>query len=342
MSKKYQVFISSTYEDLEGERDQVIKAVLEMGHIPVGMEMFSAGDEQQWNLIKRQIEESDYYIVVVAHRYGSKDGEISYTEKEYDYAVENRIPVLGFVLEDSADWKPEFIDKEVESVQKLEAFKDKVKSKIVSFWTSSDDLYGKCSIALMKAITSYPRIGWVRSNETVNPDIVNEVTRLSRENSTLRQELEASKIKLEASAETAEEKVIDILNRNERSVFVWIRSENEWGQPIKTTLLALFEIMGKELLGEASNESLGSIIGFEYTGSTDLHRNHPVPTNFLREWITDLVALGLMQPSTKKHSVHDGNEYWMLTKLGKKVHSNLRLLRLKRGLESDETPEQQA
>ncbi len=45
MDKKYQVFISSTYEDLKEERDQAIKAVLEMGHIPVGMEMFSAADE---------------------------------------------------------------------------------------------------------------------------------------------------------------------------------------------------------------------------------------------------------------------------------------------------------
>ncbi|HDZ8843871.1 TPA: DUF4062 domain-containing protein [Aeromonas dhakensis] len=47
MDKKYQVFISSTYEDLKDEREQVIKSVLEMGHIPVGMEMFSAADEEQ-------------------------------------------------------------------------------------------------------------------------------------------------------------------------------------------------------------------------------------------------------------------------------------------------------
>ncbi|WP_434515517.1 DUF4062 domain-containing protein [Dechloromonas sp. ARDL1] len=71
MSKKYQVFISSTYEDLKAERDQVIKATLEMGHIPVGMEMFSAADEEQWNIIARQIDEVDYYCIILAHRYGS-------------------------------------------------------------------------------------------------------------------------------------------------------------------------------------------------------------------------------------------------------------------------------
>jgi len=46
MNKKYQIFVSSTYDDLKKERDQVIKASLEMGHIPVGMEMFSAADEE--------------------------------------------------------------------------------------------------------------------------------------------------------------------------------------------------------------------------------------------------------------------------------------------------------
>jgi hypothetical protein len=53
LDKKYQIFVSSTYEDLKEERDQAIKAILEMGHIPLGMEMFSAADEEQWQLIAR-------------------------------------------------------------------------------------------------------------------------------------------------------------------------------------------------------------------------------------------------------------------------------------------------
>ena len=42
MNVKYQIFVSSTYEDLRDERNEVIKACLNMGHIPVGMEMFNA------------------------------------------------------------------------------------------------------------------------------------------------------------------------------------------------------------------------------------------------------------------------------------------------------------
>jgi hypothetical protein len=77
VATKYQIFVSSTYEDLKSERNQVIRAVLEMGHIPVGMEMFSAADEQQWQIISRHIDESDYYAVIVAHRYGSMTDGIS-------------------------------------------------------------------------------------------------------------------------------------------------------------------------------------------------------------------------------------------------------------------------
>jgi len=71
MLKKYQVFISSTYDDLRDERNQVLKAILEMGHIPIGMEVFSASDAEQWRVIARHIEHSDYLILVVVHRYGS-------------------------------------------------------------------------------------------------------------------------------------------------------------------------------------------------------------------------------------------------------------------------------
>ena len=99
MNIKYQIFVSSTYDDLKKEREQVLKATLEMGHIPVGMEMFSAADEEQWKIITRQIDECDYYVVIVAQRYGSVVEGISYTEKEYDYAVAKSIPVLGFIIE---------------------------------------------------------------------------------------------------------------------------------------------------------------------------------------------------------------------------------------------------
>ena len=39
LEKKYQFFISSTYEDLKEERNKAIQAILTMNQFPIGMEM---------------------------------------------------------------------------------------------------------------------------------------------------------------------------------------------------------------------------------------------------------------------------------------------------------------
>jgi len=56
MDVKFQIFISSTYLDLIEERNAVIEAILKIGHILIGMEMFKAEDVDSWEVIKRTIE----------------------------------------------------------------------------------------------------------------------------------------------------------------------------------------------------------------------------------------------------------------------------------------------
>src|SRR4051812_32547757 len=102
MDKRYQVFVSSTYTDLIPERSEVMQALLELKCMPAGMELFPAATETQWNWIKKVIDESDYYVVIVAGRYGTiaqQSGQ-SYTEMEYRYAIDNGKPVIGFLHEE--------------------------------------------------------------------------------------------------------------------------------------------------------------------------------------------------------------------------------------------------
>ena len=78
--KKYSVFVSSTYQDLIGERAVVSQALLELSCFPAGMELFPASDEAQWGLIERAIDQCDYYVLIVAGRYGSMTADgISFT-----------------------------------------------------------------------------------------------------------------------------------------------------------------------------------------------------------------------------------------------------------------------
>lgn len=62
MNKKYQVFVSSTYKDLQEARAKVRDAILSMYHFPVGMELFGAANEEQWQIISETIDSSDYYV----------------------------------------------------------------------------------------------------------------------------------------------------------------------------------------------------------------------------------------------------------------------------------------
>jgi hypothetical protein len=186
MDKKYQIFVSSTYEDLKEQRDQAVKTILRMGHLPVGMEMFNAADDDQWEIIKRHIDNSDYYVLILAHRYGSEAADgISYTEKEYSYALDKGVPCLGFVLESGVNWNPAFMAKG-EQIAKLDAFKARVKTKMVNFWNSTDNLALLISYSLSEIFNTKPRVGWIRANEaTSSPIIAEELSRLSKKNDEL-------------------------------------------------------------------------------------------------------------------------------------------------------------
>ena len=86
MDKRYQVFVSSTYVDLQEERQSVLQTLMEMDCIPAGMELFPAADEEQWEFIKRIIDDCDYYLLIIGGRYGSVEYDgICYTVKEFDY-----------------------------------------------------------------------------------------------------------------------------------------------------------------------------------------------------------------------------------------------------------------
>jgi len=189
--KKHQIFISSTYSDLINERSEVIKVILDIYQIPIGMEMFSADNDDQWNTIKRTIDNSDYYLLIVGHRYGSLTKQkISYTEKEFDYAKKLGVPILSFIRERNIPTTPAQRDSEKGNEAKLDAFLKKVqKNSMCDYWSNEIELAKKVAIALPKIIFKTPRTGWIRSDEVNNLASSEEIATLSKENRELRKEL---------------------------------------------------------------------------------------------------------------------------------------------------------
>jgi len=336
---KYQVFISSTYEDLKDERDQVMKAVLEMGHMPVGMEMFSAGDESQWSLIKRQLEDVDYYIVIIAHRYGSIDDTgVSYTEKEYDHAVSLGIPIIGLIIDDAASWPKKKMDEDPLLQTKLNNFKSKVRTKMVSFWKNKEDLNGKSAIALGKEINRSPRIGWVKGDTVASADMAKEITRLSVENNELRKET-LKKSNIEEKEEAKIDEALDILSTTKVKVFHWKKDGKDWEKEITMPLLDIFKTLAPKIQVELDFASLNYDLAFEFFDQ-NIRSKSPLPRNYLTDWLADFSALNLIMPSQIRHQVSDTKQYWSITPFGNKVFSRFRFYLLKTGKSSiqDENP----
>lgn len=169
MKRKLQVFISSTYTDLIYERQAIVEAVLNAGHIPAGMEIFKAGRTQE-HVIKKWIEQSDVYVLLLGSRYGSMKGEegISYTEWEYNLAKDLGKPMFSLVL--TEDYMRKQIDeKRVDSLEvdfkKIEYinFKKRVMNRLVSPINHIAEIRSSISDSINEIIDeqSEKLVGWI-------------------------------------------------------------------------------------------------------------------------------------------------------------------------------------
>ena len=197
MDKRYQVFISSTFADLEEERKEVMEAIINLDCFPAGMEMFPAADIEQFEYIKTIIDQSDYYILVIAGRYGSLAGDgISYTEKEYEYAREKGIPVLVFVKKDIESIPYNKTDNNPKMKEKLVEFRKKVmESRLAKLWDEKLELKYMVHDSLSKTIKMNPREGWVRGNIPASSTVLLEIENIRKEKEKLEEEIKILKAK---------------------------------------------------------------------------------------------------------------------------------------------------
>ena len=166
--KKYQIFVSSTYEDLKNERKNIIENILDMGNIPAGMELFNSSNKEAFDYIKKIIDDSDYFVLVLGECYGSinKNTKISYTEMEYNYAKEKNIPILVFIKESTKT-----LNKRTKDAKNVLKFIQKAKdNRLVKFWKDEVDLIPKIFNSINKAIESSPMPGWERKNGSIKKD----------------------------------------------------------------------------------------------------------------------------------------------------------------------------
>lgn len=334
MDKRYQVFVSSTYVDLQVERQKVLQTLMEMDCIPAGMEMFPAADEEQWEFIKKVIDDCDYYLLIIGGRYGSKaeDG-LSYTEKEFDYAVSKNIKVIALLHKEPETLPREKTEIDPDGYEKLQVFIKKVSAKrLVRYWTVSSQLPGEVSLSLNKTIKMYPATGWVRADSTASPELLAEINQLRKKNEQLTEQLsEASVIK--TSIDPAElaglESNVDLngsFQINAHDIYSRTMHEN-WKRTI--SWLDLFAVLSP-YLSSSPRESAVSVYLAEHISDVDI--NNPslsslsVDQQDLFTVRIQFVALNLIEAD----STNAGEIVWSLTEVGKKKMLEYRIVKARK------------
>jgi len=319
MPKKYQVFVSSTFRDLAEERQDAIRSILDLGHIPAGMELFPASDTEQLSYIKKVIDECDYYVLIMGGRYGSLDADgISFTEREYDYAVETEKTVLAFPHGDLASI-PVGKSETAERMQSnLEAFRQKVMTgRLVREWKSRDQLSLAVVKSLVHAMSQYPAVGWIRGDTAASEDALNklnelrnEVAILKDENRGLRDSLSPKITNLASGSETIELRFSYTtrgprgINKHEKTFYL------SWDE--------LFIAVATEMTVARSTGIISHYVSFymkENKGATQDYKMYDTDAAVVKN---QLSALGLIKVYVSK-TLKDGSfhEFMQLTDLGR-------------------------
>lgn len=167
VDRRFQVFLSSTYKDLQAERAAVIQSLLELKCLPLAMDFFPAASERPWELIAREIDSCDYFIVLLAGRYGSLDSEgMGYTEREYSYALQQGKPILTFLHGNLDALTGDRLERTDNGRRLLDAFRERLmKGHLLQFFSTAAELGKKTTISMIRLMQDHPAIGWVRADQ---------------------------------------------------------------------------------------------------------------------------------------------------------------------------------
>lgn len=328
MDKRYQVFISSTYADLKDERRRVIQTVMEMDCIPAGMELFPAVDEEQFQFIKKVIDDCDYYLLIIGGRYGSTTAEgISYTEKEYDYAISRGIKVIAFIHGDPDAIALGKSEKDAAMREKLANFRAKASmGRLVKKWNSAEELPGLVALSLTNTIKMHPAVGWVRANRIASEDLLAEVNELRKDNVRLQ-------ALVDASAEPVELAISDLAGLDERMEFHGTYYISRYGstEDWKSTLSwrQVFGYISPYLESYPTDLSVKSTLAealFARSGSGTGSRVEMNDQEF-RTVAVQLKALGLVNIEYSKTVGGRMDLFWSLTTAGKQLMLEIRTVR---------------
>jgi hypothetical protein len=328
MPKKYHIFVSSTTDDLKNERQALCRIIFEMGHIPVCMDSVDITEKTGWRIIKNNIAASDYFVSLVAHRYGllpeGLGGKTGSTEIEYAQALKARVPVLALIIADKARWKAAKKDMEPKAAAALSDFKERLRSHPFIEWLTMQDLKQGAREMLSREMALNPADGWVPGSEQAAPETANALGRLAAENEELRRRLAVCG-RGHGRPRKRVRRALEMLAANRVSLSFFYTDGENWENTIECRFLKLFKLLAPELyLGKTTSDIsrfLGSILNPNL--SRAVRKDYPTPSNTIKKIMTDLHSLRLVQ-----YISNGSEEIWQVSDYGKEIYSLYRLRQL--------------
>ena len=155
----YDVFISSTFNDLKIHRDLILHVLARLKKKVQSMEYFGARTENSLKESMKAVNECDIFIGILGTRYGTVRNEKSISHWEYLEAFKNEKTIFIYLIdEDNHFVLPKFIDKG-KKAKKLKELKNIVQKRhICSSFSSAEDLALKIGIDLLDFIDKKERI----------------------------------------------------------------------------------------------------------------------------------------------------------------------------------------
>lgn len=336
MDKRYQVFVSSTYEDLREERAEVMQALLELDCMPAGMELFPAASEEQWSWITKVIDESDYYLLIIGGRYGSLHPSkgLSFTELEYRYAVDIGKPIISFLHGSPSEISTGKTDPTAELRKQLSDFREFCQQRLCKYWSNPADLGGKVSRSMTQLMKRHPAVGWVRADYLPDDQKI-QLLELQRELAEARDQLARGGSLMPVESLSSGDDEFDLsfffetksAKVNSSGNKYWVNSDGFW-HTFKTTWNEVISTISDALLDGDTELSVTRTLNDEYAallpagtngiGKDKIVAATKVSSEDMRVLRAQFIALGIVE-----HSLERSKKQWKLTPSGRQHVLNI-------------------
>jgi len=304
---------------------------MELGHIPVSAEYLDSSAKNYDKLLEKTIEECDYFIAIVAHKYAPPGGKLSPLEAECNIAHKKSIPVISLIIDEKARWKAPKKEKEAELTKKLEDFKKRLCLGPCETWLNSTDLCQKLQSLLILQMNLTPQIGWVRADQAVMPSVANELARLSAENDQLKRQIRIESGEIVARLREQMKNALKVLTLNKVILSFYYASGENWENSRKFRYLRIFKLLAPELaLGKTTAEIsrfLGTVLNPDL--EKPVRKDYPTPSNTIKKIMADFSMLKLVRCINEDEGSGE-DEIWEITEYGKELYSAYRMRQLEK------------